>query len=335
MAYIPNPQDPTQPTTNQLAGNMAYELQALKGYIQSLIASGTNFNYIGGFRNRLKNGSFNISQRGNITALNGASMYTLDQWLVSPTGGNVPTSQGGAPNGPTPQAKFFAMAPAAGCTGFSVEQRVEYLDCLDLVIGTPVTISGFYKVSSAAAPLPILATFTPLATVDTFSSVISGAAAATIVISPVIANTWQFFSTTFTLITDCTKGLSVQFQLNFGAGFTCNFANLQLEKGSVHTQFEYRPVSYELQQCQRYYQQSNNFISIGYQLIGAGFSQTIPLPVNMRTTPPVVVGNFVTATNATTPTITAANAQNLLYNCFATATGPITLGANYTASAEL
>ena len=61
-AYIPNPQDPTRPTTADLAGNMAAELQALKGYIQGLVTSGTNFAYIGGFRNRLNNGDFNIYQ---------------------------------------------------------------------------------------------------------------------------------------------------------------------------------------------------------------------------------------------------------------------------------
>lgn len=285
-AYVPNPQDPTQPTTAQLAGNMAYELQALKGYIQSLVSSGTNFAYIGGFRNRLKNGSFRIAQRGttvNLTA--GAVGYTLDQWLISTVNSTATVNQGAG--GVTANTKFIQIVPAAGNTILQLTNKIESADCLDLVAGTPITVSGFYLVTSLTAGLPAIWLDTPTA-VDNWTAYTTVGATQSMVISPQITNTWQFFSNTFILSADATGGLAVIFDYAVGIpGQTVQFANIQLEKGSQYTQFEWRPLEVELAQCQRYYQTAPWSFGSYAGAAQSTMVATVTLPVAMRATPTV------------------------------------------------
>lgn len=334
MAYVPNPQDPTQPTTAQLAGNMAFELQALKGYIQSLVASGTNFAYIGSFRNRLKNGNFNVAQRGTgtFTVGAGAAAYTLDQWILASVGNSSSASQltGG---GFSSTSKNINIAGSAGNTQISLLNRIESFDCQDLIAGTPVTISGFYKVNSLASGVPSLFLATPTVA-DTWSATTNVGALLPIVISPQIVSTWQFFSRTVVLSADATTGLEVGFQFPTGLQTTqAAFSNIQLEKGSQYTQFEFRPYSVEVDLCQRFYQLLN-YNEQGYAQSGVVVSQANALHSYMRVTPTIVV-SATTTSGVSGFAITALNTGQVQISATSSSPGAYLMIGSYTASAEL
>ena len=97
MTYVPNPSDPTNPTTANFAGSMAAEFQALKLYIKQMAQTGYR-------RNLLINAAMNIDQlnSGSVyTISSGNSQYVIDQWIVSTSGTGGCTAQklSGGPNG--------------------------------------------------------------------------------------------------------------------------------------------------------------------------------------------------------------------------------------------
>tara|TARA_R100000234_G_scaffold97304_1_gene65682 strand:+ start:2108 stop:3238 length:1131 start_codon:yes stop_codon:yes gene_type:complete len=102
---------------------------------------------------------------------------------------------------------------------------------------------------------------------------------------------------------------------------------VQLEVGSVATDFEHRSFSQELTLCQRYYQQIAG--KTDNVLIGAGRSSgtttgifSIPLAVPLRATPTVnsIAWAFFTATNQTnltaTPTVEKWDAVSPVLTCY-------------------
>ena len=121
-------------------------------------------------------------------------------------------------------------------------------------------------------------------------------------------------------------------------GQSCSLAQMQLELGSYATQLEYRPISTELANCQRYYYRVSGAAGTPF---GAGYVKTTStalirteFPVTMRTSPSALeqsgtagnyrVNNLNTATQCTSiPTF----ADGSLY---ATATN-LTTGATLTA----
>jgi hypothetical protein len=332
MAYSPNPQDPTQPTISQLAGNMAYELQALKGYIQSLVSSGTNFAYIGGSRNRFNNGDFSIAQRGVSGVMSaGTHTYILDQWILNSVGGTTTWGQGVGSS--IPSSNYLNLAGATGNTASQLSQRIESLNCQDLVAGTPVTISGFLDVNNLSAITPSINLSVPTAT-DNWTSTTVAAAPQTVAISVPTLNTWQFFSNTFILTADAVKGLQVTFSWGSSslANVNVSLGNFQLEKGSVHTQFEYRPTQTKLALCERYYQIGNCILSV-YATGGASGFIAFPLTSTMRVAPAIVSsasggGNYSSV-------VPACTTGMLTLTITATATGAALFNYSFSLSAEL
>jgi hypothetical protein len=254
MAYTPDPQNPAQPTPAQVAGNMAYELQAIKAYLQSLVTGGNNFYYIGSSRNRFKNGGMRVAQRGTgITITAGNSGYTLDQWIVASTGGSTAVSQ--VTNTQLSLTdKLIQLAPAGAVTAMLLQNKMEAADCVDLTATTPVTISGFYQASNlSAAPLTITL-YTP-SVADNWSSTLTQVGTGSVTLIGQVAGVLQYFSTTITLGADCSNGVMAQISWpSTPGGYTFQFTHLQLEKGSYYTPFEFLPIEEDLRRCQRYYE---------------------------------------------------------------------------------
>ncbi len=337
MAYIPDPQDPTRPTEADFAGNMAAEFRALKGYIQSLVSSGTNFAYIGGARNRFNNGSFNIAQRGtSVTIAAGNSGILLDNWLVATLGAQCLVAQNFA-GGPTTGARFMTISPFPGSTGTLVLNRIESLNVADLVAGTPVTVSGMVNINSLAIAAPSIELLIPGAT-DNWSVApvdIGGGAQPLGIVGPVLANTWLFFHNTFTLTGNAAQGLGAQLAWNSSAAnHSISLGNFQLEKGSNYTQFEYRPIEIETNMCQRQLQLLQYSLS-GAGIAGAQSSYLETLMTPMRGAPAITSNTNTVSTNVTAGTVTTASNQQIFVGATAVASGPIAYTGLVVLSAEL
>lgn len=349
MTYIPDPTNPSLPTVADLAGNMAAELQALKGYIQSLIATGTNFYNLGAssFRNRLKNGSMNVAQRGrvfNVGTPGPNSVYTYDQWKVDSNGGSTHVSDAA---GPTINSNVINLAPAGGVTTLNLYSRIESADVQDMVSGTFVTVSGMIKItnilSSAILGPPIVNLYTPgsSATPDVWTSPQPAssnlAAGQPIGVQSLSLNNWLYFSNTFLLNTDCTAGLECLIQMAVTTGdlngMYYNFTNIMLEKATVGLPYEHRPIQVDTALCQRYYQ--NLVIHFeGYGITGTPIQYIVPhlVPIFPSITITPTLG---TVTNLTGATVAADVQNNSLFTATVTAAGNFVVDGSVAISGEL
>jgi len=322
MSYVPNPQDPTRPTTQDLAGNMAAELQALKGYLQSLVASGSNFANIGGFRNRLKNGAFNVAQRGSsFTFAPNTPGYTVDQWSVSnvgPTGANVNVNQ--YSGGVNSNNKYLTITPSTSpATGsFALTQILESVDCQDLIAGTTITISGMLSVNNLGANIPQVILYAPTA-VDNWTSQVAVSAQLPVNITLVQVNTFTFFSLSLTLTADATAGLKLIIGVNAPGGYLYSFAKLQLEKGSYASSFEYHPYEYDLMQCRRYYNAYLQLLVSCYVASGTTFFSQYTFP-QMRAVPTLSFQNIIYSNSSSLNQVVVQN-NSFRVDSVATATG--------------
>lgn len=119
--------------------------------------------------------------------------------------------------------------------------------------------------------------------------------------------------------------------IEFGPG---TVANVQLELGSVASQFEVRPYGTELALCQRYYQTAY-VIDTRYQAAGEDAATALPFTVTPRASPTLVV--TAAGSNINHGTISVATLQlfGALVYAAATASGSVRIEASLTVSAEL
>lgn len=338
MPYTPDPTDPTQPTIAQAAGNMAYELQAIKGYIQSLIVSGSGFAYSGSLRNRFKNGGLRVAQKGlgafSVTA--GTGQYTADQWLVFSSGGTSTVTL----TAKLDIAGIGTLSPlnisfGAGVTSCGILCRIESIDTSDLIVGTPITISGWYLTNDVNVT-PTVLVLTPTIGPDNYTSAVINAAPSPAVtfIPPFSANSWTHFSATVVLTVDCsTNGIAVGLLNSTTNTATVSYGKLQLEKGSLATPFEERPYSVDFAMCQRCYQVGTIIMGGSASLIGGNVQASVSLPVTMRLTPAVTTTSNANS-NISSYTLTGTT-QIVFTGGTATATGSYTVNVTFSADANL
>ena len=79
---------------------------------------------------------------------------------------------------------------------------------------------------------------------------------------------------------------------------TFKVALVQLESGSVATQFETRGMGQELTLCQRYYQTLSDFLVSGNTGAGAGIYNDVTLATTMRSPPTATVSTAITYFNS-------------------------------------
>jgi len=321
MAYTPDPTDPTSPTVTQLAGNMAYELQALKGYIQTLISSGSNFNYSGGMRNRIINGNFNCTTRASSGTVPAASTnYVADRWLIASIGGATNWTITGGTSG----AFVMQVMPQAGMTTAGLSQRIESINCKDLFAGSQVTVSGYFYVDDITVQQPNIFITTANVT-DNFAAQTDIVVGTSLGITNYQPNTWMYFSRTFTLTGDGFKGISLFFNMYSSAvGKNLYFSGIQLEKGSLATPFEFRHQALELSLVARYYQNMHLVMLHTAAAAGNVFTVAGQFTPQMRVTPSFSYSDISltncthdstgTFTNGWRTTLNAAGAGNIVGN---------------------
>jgi hypothetical protein len=261
------------------------------GYLTNSSASSTYTplsSPVTSYKNKIINSEFDIWQRG--TTFSTSNAYTADRWvIVGASGQTVSVSQQSFTPGAAPvsgyEGTFFARLAWSGTPSgtYWFTQRIEDVRTL---AGQTVTLSFWAKASSTTSA------FTPMFEQNFGSggSSIVGTTGSAITLT----TSWQRFTQTFSIpsISGKTIGTSSYLEVRPLVGSTAVTGNnidiwgVQVENGSIATEFEQRFIGDELRMCQRYYQ----LLSYVY---GTCISTTTivgrcMLPVPMRVAPTTV-----------------------------------------------
>jgi hypothetical protein len=251
-----------------------------------------------GMRNRIINGAMVVDQRfgGALTAIpaGAALAYRIDRWYVFCTGAEV-TGQQIAVSGPS----RYRFTGAASNTGVGFGQRIEAQNSRDMA-GSTATLS--VKLSSSSLTSVGWAAYYANTT-NSFGTLASPnrtlIASGTFTINATEAT----YSASMSVPSAATTGIEIVFTGGALLGSqTLVIGDVQLERGSVASPFEFRPFGTELSLCQRYYLHSSEYCFSGYApSANSYFQQTFTLPVPMRVLPTIGLGLFSGSTNVSSP----------------------------------
>jgi hypothetical protein len=227
-----------------------------------------------GFKNRIINGGMVIDQRNaaasqTFTAA-GALAYSVDRWYGYCTGANVTGQQVAGATTPTVTQNRYRFTGAASVTAVGFGQRIEQKNSYDLA-GSTCTLSADLGISATLTTVTWTAYYATT-TADTFGSLasptVTSIATGTFTVGATVAN----FSANISIPAAATTGIQILFTVGaLTAGLTWTVGNVQLEKGSTATSFDFRAYSTELAMCQRYYQKLGSQFSAG-ACVGAGIA---------------------------------------------------------------
>jgi hypothetical protein len=266
------------------------------------------YNSYYGFKNRIINGGFSVAQRGTsfVSGANDNDTYNLDRWYVLSDGNDAVdiTQTTTVPTG----AKYsIGLDVETANKKFGIAQIIENVNCFDAIGGT-VTLSFQAKVSSTTKLDNVKCAIVAWSgTADTVTSDIISAwnvegtnptliADATYENTPANLNVTTSFETyTVSAAVDTASTTNIILFIwsdvtDTTAGDFLYVTNVQLEKGTQATSFDYRPYGTELALCQRYYYR--NAPGAASRVFGGGqvFTTTaagiqVPFPVFMRDRP--------------------------------------------------
>jgi len=247
-----------------------------------------------GLKNRIINGAMVIDQRnaGASQTFTAAAdlAYSVDRWYGFCTGANVTGQQVAGSTSPTNTQFRYRFTGAASVTAVGFGQRIEQKNSYDLA-GSTATLSADLAISATLTTVTWTASYATT-TADTFgtlaSPTVTQIATGTFTVSATVTN----FNAQITVPAAATTGIQIVFTVGaLTAGLTWTIGNVQLEKGSTATSFDYRPYGTELALAQRYYFRVGA-PNTGYHGFGAGTAQNsttvityVKLPVTMRNVP--------------------------------------------------
>lgn len=212
------------------------------------------------FKNKVINGGFDIWQRGTSFSAGG---YTADRWLLQVDGAGATravSQQAFTPGNQITnyESQFFLRynqsVAGSGATFNIIDQRIEDVRTL---AGQVVTVSFWAKADSART----ITSSIQQAFGTGGSAEVAGIQSGNINIT----TSWTRYSYTGTLasITGKTIGANsyAAFRINLplNTTFTVDIWGVQVEKGSIATEYEQRFIGTELDLCQRYYQKSYDY----------------------------------------------------------------------------
>ena len=219
-----------------------------------------------GFKNRIINGQMQIAQRATSATITAGSTIaagysTVDRFYVYCTGANVTAAQV-AGSGATKNR--LQITGAASVTAVGIGQRIEALNSYDMA-GSTSTLS--LDISNS-----LLTTVTWTAyyanTADTFGTLASPTRTQIATGTFTVTSTLTNYSAQISIPAAATTGIEVVFTVGAQTSGTWVIGNIQLEKGSTATSFDYRPYGTELALCQRYYEAGTVYLETG--LTGGG-----------------------------------------------------------------
>jgi hypothetical protein len=198
------------------------------GGIASLINAAVlaTLNQSRGFVNALRNGAFSVAQRGASGSVSAAaSVYTLDGWIVAPTGAALGWAQDTATNAPYTGLKLSA---ATGITAASLIQRVsseamQQTQPASLASPWPLTAQFLIVNNTSASITPKIAAGYASAK-NNFATVTADLAATSL--QAVAAGASVVVSYTWTPNANCANGY--QISLQFGAGLNASSGSVSV-----------------------------------------------------------------------------------------------------------
>jgi len=227
-----------------------------------------------GRRNLLINGRGFIDQRGLSGVGLNTSDYGLDRWYAGAGGITFTQLTGGG----------FKVARTASSSWTRIGQKIE--DCYNTIGTKPFTVSFDIKWNVHSGNENSMVYFRWLQADGTETGTSSSAD-----IDKVGVDGWEKFSATLTMPNDATnpKHLMMLIYGSRGTAAPWEFEldNVQLELGSVATEFEHRSYGEELALCQRYFQNVYNGQCFGSANTTTRMRINAPLSPEMRTNPAV------------------------------------------------
>lgn len=239
------------------------------------------------FRNVIINGDMRIDQRNvggaQTIVASAAKAYTVDRWYAYCTGANA-TGQRVA--GAAPSRYRYQFTGAASVTEIRFGHRVEAENSQHL--------AGQTAVLSVDIANSLLTTVTWTAyyanTTDVFGSIASPTRTQIDTGTFTVDSTVTRYSAQIAVPSGATTGVEVVFSVGAQTSGTWTIGDVQLESGSVATDFERRPIDVELLRCQRYYDKEVMPDFRGYNVSpGNVLSTHLSTPVVMRAAPSITV----------------------------------------------
>jgi len=266
-----------------------------------------------GFRNAIINGDFRINQRAFTSLTTGA--YFFDRWTFGNNTGTVTVSSQsftvGSPAATGYESPTFARQVTSGQSGVDALAYIaQNIEDVRTFANSTITISFWAKAASG----------TPKIAIELLQGFGSGGSPSSTVLTYVgqvtLSTSWTRYSVTTTVpningktlgTTANTSSLQLQFWTSAGSNFnsrtgslgiqnnTFDFWGVQVERGSVATPFEQRPIQTELALCQRYYHRhysgDGNMKRCVVAQAYTYWTQEFFHPVEMRASPTVTIYN--------------------------------------------
>jgi len=245
----------------------------------------------GGRKNLIINGGMQVNQRGVTSGL--TSGYFVDRFTLS----GCSTSSLLTSSLPTEFTKGISLTATGGNP--IVFQKVESASCQHLS-GQTVTVSFYAKNISNATTLYVKLQYAGSAdswgTSTTISEQNLGA----------LSSSWVKHTASWTIPAGGLNGLSLGILCAGTGTFEMGVTGVQLELGSVATDFEHRSYGENLLACQRYYENGSMYRS-GFMNAGTASVQTYGFITQKRATPTMTstAGSFINHTSASIQSATA------------------------------
>jgi len=266
----------------------------------------------------------------------------VDRFFVYSTGANVTAAQVA---GSGAIQYRLRITGAASVTAVGVGQRIEQSNSYDMA-GSTATLSV-----DLANSLLTTVTWTAnyATTANTFGTIGTPTktqiATGTFTVTSTVTN----FSAQISIPAAATTGVEILFTVGAQTSGTFTVGNVQLEKGSTATSFDYRPYGTEFALCQRYRQQfiSTTDLNTGPSVdiyasnaAASGIERNVTsLPVTMRVSPTVTKVGTWAVSNCGQPTLVALSPTSFRTSITVTAAGAancaIAVNTGWTADSEL
>ena len=251
---------------------------------ESDLTAATRSTLVSGRRNFIINGDFMVAQRG--TSQTSAGYGSVDRWYLYSSGGTYSQSTSSPPDG------FSHYLTCTGATGAVIFAQAIELPATGkagvFYNGQTITVSYYAKSTVAGDALHNPLSFrnsqtsiTDLVQIDNDSSD-----------NNVLTTSWAKYSKTYTIGVSAHANntcLVVQPRTSGAPSGDISITGVQLEVGTVATEFDHRSYGEELQLCKRYYQLVESASGMSANTTVAQFN--VPFSVEMRSAPTVSISD--------------------------------------------